>query len=569
MYSGSKVFEKAYAEFVQHAIDQRILSVEKTETPQARIVTLAGVRRLRYDKRNGRLSCERLNGARTPASATWVADKQWPLAHFWASTRELLSAVNYAWQSRLEQFLPGADVCFPKLSKRDTEKYHNNQVKWNSLVSFAGERRLGGRARQNIVARGLASALWNFLVDRDTLRVCHAYFGRKATFDDYNFTVRRIKELSARAQETPNLTRLVGEYIRLNATLRTGKRVLPADILATARTELFSLARQRTWHAYHREVRPVVPAEPLTPAGWRLVTGQSGAAVDRLWQTALRTTHARVDRGESPGPVLAGVLNLMAKTGEQAPLSFLQWAVENLIEWSTADFSPDALGQVRESLLRFMRLAAQQSCLARRRGRLKRFLSGDMQLAWDWFRNQGRDAGVRFAGEEDAARPLVLTKHSTWASVMRSQHEWHATRAERERQRREANQQAHQAWQARQDARTWESALADCEVSGVQVLPLTTGRALREEGEQMAHCVGGYVDACARGGSRIFALAHGAARATVELVQAGKQGWKVRQVFGPRNSEAPKPLAEAARALAKRYAEAARVLGPELGSSAQ
>jgi hypothetical protein len=209
-----------------------------------------------------------------------------------------------------------------------------------------------------------------------------------------------------------------------------------------------------------------------------------------------------------------------------------------------------------DSLVRFVRQGAQQALVAKKKSRLKRFMSGEFVLALDWLK-QRESRHYDYYGAPTP--PLAnVPKNATWASIMRAQHEWHAQREERERLRREADERAHQEYLAKRDATTWLSALAACEVQGATVTPLVTGKELREEGTRMKHCVGSYVDYCSEGSSRIFAITLGDKEATLELHNDGANRWKVRQVFGPKNSEVSKRIATISRTLAQMYMAAAK-----------
>jgi hypothetical protein len=549
MHSGSKAFEKGYAAFLQYVFENKVYSLERIEDANARMIVLARTRRLVCHKKSGLLSSESLS-----IDGNWEQDKNFPLDHFWAGDSVLLSAIQSAWTRQLHRFIPPVEKCYPKLSQKEAKKW-SPDYKWQAMVSYAAERRMGGRDKRRSVCRIFVSLLWNFLVDREMLRLCQAFFGRKATPADYNFTVKRCKELNARAKETPNLTPLIGSYIRLTPALRGARKVLPPDILACARSELFDVTSRRATGRYRDDGSNVFPPEPLSPAGWRILAGTSTAAVERLWTTAQHESHLTIERGYSPGPLLAGPLNAMARADVRAPLMFQQWVVRHLITWQLYGLTSEQLKQVRDSTIRFIRLAAQEAVVARRRGNLKRFLSGSLVLAWDWFKSQGRE-GHYYYDRDVPIVPIVISKQTTWAAVMRAQAAWHMAQDERERLRREADEVRHKAWREAQDAKSWESALSECLVGSVRATPLTTGQALRVEGEEMKHCVGGYVDYCVNGSSRIFALQHKDERATVELVHTGRGTWKVRQVFGPRNDNVSKPVAAAAKALASAYVAA-------------
>jgi hypothetical protein len=93
---------------------------------------------------------------------------------------------------------------------------------------------------------------------------------------------------------------------------------------------------------------------------------------------------------------------------------------------------------------------------------------------------------------------------------------------------------------------------------GGTVTPLVSGKELREEGERMKHCVGSYVDYCARDKSRIFAIKHLEEEATLELVESGSRKWRVRQVFGASNTDVSKQIVAISRTVARMYQTAER-----------
>lgn len=74
--------------------------------------------------------------------------------------------------------------------------------------------------------------------------------------------------------------------------------------------------------------------------------------------------------------------------------------------------------------------------------------------------------------------------------------------------------------------------------SGLRMVPLRTGAQLRDEGQQMDHCVGTYAQAVASGQCLIFSVREGARRlATVELRrQSRSNAYSITQLQGPGNS---------------------------------
>lgn len=84
----------------------------------------------------------------------------------------------------------------------------------------------------------------------------------------------------------------------------------------------------------------------------------------------------------------------------------------------------------------------------------------------------------------------------------------------------------------------WDSALETFEVGGYQIIPLTSSRALHQEGRMMENCVGGYDERCAKGLARVFSIRdqRGDRVATVALV-FGEDQWYLEQIRGVSNSD--------------------------------
>lgn len=528
VYSKSKPFEAGYAAFMADVFDNNVQSLEFAETNEAKTLVLAGAWRIRLDKKTKLLHSELLEAnPGTDAPPTSWTPAGFPISSFWAPRAEFANAIQVAWRRRLTWFVPTADVCYPQdpNAKRGRLAPSSNDL-WSSALHKASVRRLGGRDCRTKLVKRFIWLLWNSLVDRETLKLCHAFFGRKARMEDYNFTVRRRADLAARFAETPNLAPVIGAFIKSSPKLKTGRSRIPQDVLSQARAEVFT-----------------VPAnhEALTPASWRYLASLTPGSIAVLW-------NAGGWRSSEPGPELIPLLNVVSKSGVRPPLTLLVRLLEEN-PWALSHRLPaDARAQGHDSLVRFVRLAGQEALTAKRKGRLKRFVSGDVVLAMDWLQRERAPALAR------------VPKNATWASIMRAQAAWHADLETRARIQREADEQANREYLARRDATTWTSALPACEVSGASVTPLVTGKELREEGARMHHCVGSYIDLCNRGTSRIFAIRHKDENATLELVDAGKNAWRIRQVFGPANQEVSKPVAAIAKTVAKMYQVAAREL---------
>ena len=84
----------------------------------------------------------------------------------------------------------------------------------------------------------------------------------------------------------------------------------------------------------------------------------------------------------------------------------------------------------------------------------------------------------------------------------------------------------------------WESALRACEIGEYQIIPLTSSRALRQEGRAMKNCVGSYDVRCAAGICLVFSIRDLDDRrlATMSL-DFGERGWRLGQIKGVANEE--------------------------------
>lgn len=543
--SGSRALEAGYQAFMREVFDNDIRTVVLAETVRYRALVLADCVRVKLDKKTGFLQTEWRQAPSAGIKGRWRPASQHLFRSFWDTRSEIANTIQSAWSQRLNWHLPSVAHCYPGSLPKRYARGHSPESLRGLMVMRAADRRLGGRRQRTIAVRRVIAGLWNFLVDRAVLKLCHAYFGRHATFDDYNFTVRRTLELSVLAAETPNLTPIIGSYLQRDPRLKSGREPIPRNVLALAKQEFerpesdTAAERRRFGHA----PEPLLPKEPLTPAGWRFLAASSGATVHQLWRRAMASAPA------SPLYGLATTLNLLAATGTRPPYSFVQWAHTALqFTLQTPARCAAAPAPARTSVLRFIRLAGQQALFAKKSGRLKHFISGDLMLAWDWLTTP----------EARGLRVAAVPKNATWASIMRAQHAWHAQRAQREEALRQANRAIAARRQAEQDALAWDSLVPPCTLGAVTATPLTSGRALRVEGDQMNHCVSNYADFCVQDVSRIFSLAGPKERATAELRRVGNKKWELRQVFGPENARPSRTIAQAAKTLAQLYQTAER-----------
>lgn len=540
MYSQSPVFEAGYGAFIAEVFELDIVSVRTEESSELKAIAMADIHRLVMVKRTGLLHFEQRGLVHGRHTGLWEKRSGFPVPYFWLTETEAAAAACDAWRWRVMDCVPSAEVCYPDgvpLTHKNSYRAAANM--WSTFVDLAAARRIGGRENKRATARIFIGQLWNFLVDRDTLRLCHAYFGRRASLADYNFTVRRAKELNARMSETPGLSIIVGAYIRADAKLRTGRAVLPTDIVARVKGDVFRVPG----NPHESQSDRLLCAEPLSPAGWRFLAASSRTMAEHLWNMMV----SRDETFDTPIGLarrrLAPVLNLLATLDERPPLALVKWVCHTVSHTRAAKEPKAALA----NLQRFLRLATRQANIFRKKGRLKQFISHDLSLAWDWFK---RDEDRR-----EELEPSQVSKQATWASVMRAQHTWHLEREERARQRRLANEELYRQYRERQESTKWESAVGEMLIEGIQVAPLTTGKALAEEGTRMDHCVFDYIDDCAKGSSRIFSMALAEEHATVELRYDRGSTWRIGQVFGPGNSGVSPAIRKASKALAHLYGE--------------
>lgn len=506
MYSKSLIFEAAYTVFLHDVFARNIQSVTKEETDETRTLILAGCKKLVLVKKTGQIHMERLVGLSAQCATDIWQNEKLPAIEFWAGPSKLRNIIHEAWNYRLCQFIPAAEICYPN-NPDGLDMY-----KHSKYTFLAVGRRMDGK---NTIAavRTFISFFWNFLVDRNILKLCMAYFGRNSNLNDYNFTVKRQFELYEREKETPIFTPIIGRYVQSNSKLKTWRYKIPLDVLLSARKMFFG--------------------ELLSPAAWRYLGTQTRNFVLSIQNFC---TPYYIERYLP----ISESINLLAETGEQPPLTFVMWFIESIKNMFN-------LNKVeRSSLLRFIRLAGRESIALKKKKKLTRFISGDLILAWDWFLERERDGNYPISIR-------ILDKNATWNSIMRAQHMWHVQREDRERIRREADALEHKKFLEKQATFCWKSELDVIELDEITVLPLTTGKDLIEEGAKMRHCVGDYINACLSGRSRIFSLKSDEENATLELINDGGKQWKVRQIFGISNKEVSKQMKTASRIIANRY----------------
>ena len=515
MHTKSPVFEEGYARFLADVFKHGIKSVECEETELIKTIVLAKCRRLVFVKATGLLHMEQLKGSyENDAAGEWVLDAL-PDFGFWVGEVSLKDFIASAWNLRINDFVPAPKVCFPKNKKANDLR--------NSFIAMAAQRRLSGKFG-TLATKTFVQRLWKFLVDGESLRLCIAYFGHGAKLQDYNFTVRRRGDLIARELETPHLTPLIGAYIRSSNKLKSGLYKIPNDVLLYTRDWFFGAQ--------------------LSPSGWRYIAAGTRAFIEAV----VRRRFSYYEGGISNG----AAFNLLAETGERYPHTFLLWILD-----TTRQIWGNALETRRESFVRFIRLAGREAIIAKKKKRLRRFVQGELLLAWDWLKRTTHD-------HYDQGDIRDVPKNATWASIMRAQEAWHREYEERERLQLEADEKAYKRFVEEQAAMQWESIVGPEIINDVTVLPLTSGQALMDESISMEHCVRDYILVCAKGVSRIFHLSKKSEEATLEIHKTDGNRWKVRQVFGKENDPSSIEMWKTAKAIASRYSKASKLLDNKL-----
>jgi len=148
----------------------------------------------------------------------------------------------------------------------------------------------------------------------------------------------------------------------------------------------------------------------------------------------------------------------------------------------------------------------------------------------DWWVHAGRPAD----------EPNRQTK---WSGIERKSSQWHRV-----------------VWQGPSVSKdlVWESLVSACEVSGVDVVPLTSSDSLISEGKAMQHCVSTYDSMCMSGEYRIFSLkAKTGERTTLGLAQVGNR-WNINQHFSAANGSISSSASAVGKEIARLYTKVER-----------
>lgn len=181
------------------------------------------------------------------------------------------------------------------------------------------------------------------------------------------------------------------------------------------------------------------------------------------------------------------------------------------------------------------------------------FYDNQFQLVLDWFLRSAEGVGNRILpeeldedfhdGEERIFENSVKLDHNqlkaNWSWFMRQQEDWHRTVAEKQK--------------AKLAQQFWTSRIQAVKIKGYDVVPLNSAYDLIDEGKDMHHCVGSYVNSCVNGRSRIFSIRkNNVKKATLEINTFSNK-WEVNQIRGACNAEVSDELKKIAQQVVKLY----------------
>lgn len=437
----------------------------------------------------------------------FTASGERPLCRGWVPAFPLLPATpkRAAWRGVLGRALQSFADTFEQEAAQDRDvlrqarQHEHFPLMRDAFVSAKLaqlERRLGAE-RINSLSETLSKIIWKHVIDPEFVRVvAYARMLRPVTLQHYCEMAEHWKVL-ARAYEQDRYMLPLCQIVRFDEY----EQATP-----------FSVAR---WTKEGVHMSRDGPVRLSSPAAYRALVAMHPAIVRAWAEISWR-------RG-----TFATLFALLADVRQEGPIPQpVLWSLVGALGGASVCWTFE-----QPILLRLVRVVRQYVRECRRRRALPEFRtyrravqSLDLRSVLDWCVNGGR-------------RARELDKHATWSGIERRSRLWHG-----------------RIWQAphKQADLSWSSALGPCEISGVRVIPLTTSRALWEEGRAMQHCVVTYATKCAMGGYRLFALVGEMERATLGIIEVAGR-WRVDQARVAANGSVSEYMKAVAGTVARAY----------------
>jgi len=381
---------------------------------------------------------------------------------------------------------------------------------------------LGGSKKQkSTYQRWTAKAIWS-IVNKEYSCIANNYFSKRFTNTDYNYVVDNFNLLKQLKCENPNLTPLIGIYIKQilqhkyaydgngyfkdfkgghikidENVVHLIKRFLCDDLVKSNHkiidSEMFNITRTGNHTCCLRDV------------GWRWISKQSLPIIRQ---------YIRHNPYDNRLVNFLGENNINVSYTIFKKLALILESNSSLLILNNDD------GE--KSLGRFIRISVKESQIHKKNGTLKNFCSMDFHLCWSWFSRSRQDPDdvIRLNRRKNLQN---VSRNESWESLMRKQRQWH----DEIRNNKEVLVNA-----------SWKSLLEESKFDAIKINALTTTKDLQLEGMEMSHCVISYASSCVSGHSRIFKAVNSSERATIEITSdITKKRWKVSQVRGFNNAK--------------------------------
>jgi hypothetical protein len=496
----SEEFKIQVERFISDMADQKISQIDVCEDDLVGVITLAGVHRIVVDKVTKQISTFELELDGTGFKSLDINFQIFGRIQDWLYP--VIAALIYRLEHYIKDFKQQAQAPVvvttlverkPTSRKRLATPVQVHQQKqltlqhYSNVCNYIVRQRLS-KSRSKLVAAIFSRNLWRWL-DRDAAKITMACFGiGNSSVKEYHKVLAQ-PNLRQIQSETPNLLPLVGKFLE--------KGNVPLDSISRIKKQLLS--------------------NGISEAGWRYLAASPAGVVSSY----VRSSGYQKD---------FSMLNTLAFTQRRPPYTLDVRLARNSERWNLNL----RVEEPRPHWVRFLRLAIDAANAAKKRGRLKQFITNDFEFARDWF-----------------THIMCIDKNATWQSIIRAEQQWHADFEAREAAQTHREALAYEA----SLKSTWDNLLGEFELEDCDIRELSSGVELVKEGAEMAHCVESYISDCVRKQCVIFALVSRSTqeRATLELTKKTAKLWTVSQVRGVRNCPVSKLLTKVAGLVAKRY----------------